>query len=389
MASFKKIFWINVIIVIIVAFNLRAPITATAVGPIIDIIKDKYYLNSTVAGILTSLPLIAFGGISFIVGYFSPIRAIVFGIFLIFLGEIIRSYFGVYGLFLGMLAMGCGIAIANVLLPSFIKEKFPKKMASIMGIYSLVLSISSIIGIALAIPLLSVFDLAGAMFFWAIFSFVALVVYYPQAKNGRFFRIKKKAHKKINLFINLTTWKITLFMGFQSFLAYSLFFWYVQIVVEKGFDKEFSTSMVLFAQLVAAPVSLFGPLLLGKLRQNLHTFYIAGLCSMYVIAFGMLFIFDSKISIIISAFIMGFPWGGVFGIALLFIAQKSSNAQIAARLSALAQGFGYLIAAQGQWIIGFLHDKFENFSFAILMLVFVGILVNIFGYLSYKSQIIK
>lgn len=164
-------------------------------GPIIDIIKDKYYLNSTVAGILTSLPLIAFGGISFIVGYFSPIRAIVFGIFLIFLGEIIRSYFGVYGLFLGMLAMGCGIAIANVLLPSFIKEKFPKKMASIMGIYSLVLSISSIIGIALAIPL----------FFWAIFSFVALVVYYPQAKNGRFFRIKKKAHKKINLFINLTT----------------------------------------------------------------------------------------------------------------------------------------------------------------------------------------
>lgn len=121
MASFKKIFWINIIIVIIVAFNLRAPITA--VGPIIDIIKDKYYLNSTVA----SLPLIAFGGISFIVGYFSPIRAIVFGIFLIFLGEIIRSYFGVYGLFLGMLAMGCGIAIANVLLPSFIKEKFPKK----------------------------------------------------------------------------------------------------------------------------------------------------------------------------------------------------------------------------------------------------------------------
>ncbi len=81
-------------------------------------------------------------------------------------------------------------------------------MASIMGIYSLVLSISSIIGIALAIPLLSVFDLAGAMFFWAIFSFVALVVYYPQAKNGRFFRIKKKAHKKINLFINLTIRKI-------------------------------------------------------------------------------------------------------------------------------------------------------------------------------------
>lgn len=387
MLSFRKIFWLNVAIVIIVAFNLRAPITA--IGPMIDIIQDEYNLNSTLAGVLTSLPLIAFGSISFIVGYFSPIRAIIVGIFLIFIAELIRSYLGVYGLFLGMLGIGCGIAIANVLLPSFIKEKFPKKMASMMGIYSLVLSISSIAGIALSMPLLNIFDLAGAMVFWSVFSFIALMIYYPQAKNGRFFRIKKKAHKKINLLKNPTTWKITLFMGFQSFLAYSLFFWYVQIIVEKGYDKDFATNMVLFSQLVAAPVSLFGPLLLGKLRQNLHTFYIAGLCSMYVIAFGMLFIFDSKISIIISAFIMGFPWGGVFGIALLFIAQKSSNAQIAARLSALAQGFGYLIAAQGQWIIGFLHDKFENFSFAILMLVFVGILVNIFGYLSYKSQIIK
>lgn len=383
----KKIFWLNFFIVVIVVFNLRAPITA--IGPMIDVIKDAYDLNSTFAGVLTSLPLIAFGSISFIVGYFSPIRAIIVGIFLIFISEILRSYTGIYGLFLGMLGIGCGIAIANVLLPSFIKEKFPKKIASMMGVYSLILSISSIVGVALAIPLLSVFDLAGAMVFWAVFSFVALVVYYPQAKNGRFFRAKKKSSKKINLFTNATTWKITLFMGFQSFLAYSLFFWYVQIVVEKGFDKEFATNMVLFAQLVAAPVSLFGPLLLGKLRQNLHTFYIASLCSMYVIAFVMLFTFDSKISIIISAFIMGFPWGGVFGIALLFIAQKSSSTQVAARLSALAQGFGYLIAAQGQWIIGFLHDKFENFSLAILMLIFVGILVNIFGYLSYKSQVIR
>lgn len=43
--------------------------------------------------------------------------------FLIFIAELIRSYLGVYGLFLGMLGIGCGIAIANVLLPSFIKEK--------------------------------------------------------------------------------------------------------------------------------------------------------------------------------------------------------------------------------------------------------------------------
>lgn len=387
MVFFKKIFWINVAIVIIVAFNLRAPITA--VGPNIDIIKNEYFLNSTFAGVLTSLPLIAFGSISFVVGYFSPIRAIVFGIFLIFIGEIIRSYFGAYGLFLGMLIMGCGIAIANVLLPSFIKEKFPKKMASMMGIYSLILSISSIVGIALATPLLNILDLKFSMLFWAIFSFAALMIYYPQAKNGRFFRTKQKELKQVTIFKNLTTWKITLFMGFQSFLAYSLFFWYVQIVIEKGFSKEFATNTILFAQLIAVPVSLFGPLLLEKLKKSLHTPYIATLCSMYALSFGILLVFNNEAMIVFSAFIMGFPWGGVFGIALLFIAQKSSNAKISAKLSAFAQGFGYLIAAQGQWIIGLLHDYFENFTSSIFMLFMVGILVNIFGYLAYKSKVIK
>ncbi|MED7853054.1 MFS transporter, partial [Campylobacter coli] len=42
-----KIFWLNVAIVIIVALNLRAPITA--IGPMIDIIQDEYNLNSTLA----------------------------------------------------------------------------------------------------------------------------------------------------------------------------------------------------------------------------------------------------------------------------------------------------------------------------------------------------
>lgn len=380
----KKIFWLNFFIVIIIAFNLRAPITA--IGAMIDALQNEYHLNSTLTGILTALPLAAFGSISFIVGYFFAIRAMIVGMLLIFISELLRSYMGVYGLFVGMFGIGCGIAIANVLLPSFIKEKFPKQMASMMGVYSLILSLSSIGGVALVVPLLDVFNVANTMAFWVIFSFLALVVYYPQAKNGRFFRVKKRQSKKINLFKNLTTWKITFFMGFQSFLAYALLFWFVQMIVEKGYNKEFATQMLLFSQFVAMPISLFGPLLLGKLKKSLHIPYIAILCSMYALSFGILLVFDSKAIVILSAFLVGFPFGGVFGIALLFIAQKSSDTQIASRLSAFSQGFGYLIAAQGQWIIGLMHDYFKTFSSVLLMLFVMGIFVNISGYLAYKSN---
>lgn len=122
------------------------------------------------------------------------------------------------------------------------------------------------------------------MFFWAIFSFVALVVYYPQAKNGRFFRIKKKAHKKINLFINLTTWKITLFMGFQSFLAYSLFFWYVQIVVEKGFDRIFYKYGFICLTCCSSSVS-FWPFTFRKIKTKftyfLHSRFVQYVCDRF------------------------------------------------------------------------------------------------------------
>lgn len=55
--SYKKIFWINVFIVIVVALNLRAPITS--LGPMIEHIKEYYNINSALAGMLTALPLIA------------------------------------------------------------------------------------------------------------------------------------------------------------------------------------------------------------------------------------------------------------------------------------------------------------------------------------------
>lgn len=382
----KKIFWINFFIVIIIAFNLRAPITA--MGAMMDNLGQYYQLNSTLTGLLTSLPLIAFGSISFIVGYFSPLRAIVSALILILVGELIRSYAGISGLFWGMFLLGCGIAIANVVLPSFIKDKFPNKISSLMGVYSLVLSISSIVGIALANPLLKFLSIPEAMAFWSIFALIAIIVSYPQIRNGRIKRTPKKSHHKIKLIRNKTAWKITLFMGTQSFLAYSLFFWYMQFVVEKGFEKSLATDAILMAQLVALPVSLFGPLLLGKLPQKFHTCYIASLCGLYVVSLAILYFFDTRFMIFLGAFLMGLPWGGVFGIALLFIAQKSKNSKIAARLSSFAQGFGYLIAAQAPWIIGLLHDIFKNFNSGILLLIFVGIFVNIFGYLSYKAKIV-
>ncbi|MCX2683163.1 MFS transporter [Campylobacter sp. MIT 21-1685] len=383
----KKIFWINFFIVFFLALNLRAPITA--IGPMIENIQNAYNLNSTFAGLLTTLPLIAFGSISFFVGFFNATKALLFAILLIIAGEVLRSYSGIVGLFFGMLILGCGIAIANVLLPSFIKHSFPKKTAFMMGIYSLCLNISSVLGIALALPLLEILALNEAMIFWILFALAALFVYLPQIKNGRIKRHQKNKKTASFLITQATTWKITLFIGLQSFIAYALFSWYVQFIVEKGFTKESAAHIVLVSQLCAVPVSLLAPLLLDTIRKELHTFYIGALCVMYIIGFYILYTCNSYTMLLLGALVLGCPWGGVFGIALLFIAQKSANVKIAAKLSAFSQGFGYLIAALAPLLIGFLHDTYKNFKSILLLLLVVAILVNIFAYLAYKSTTIE
>ena len=54
--------WAIVFAVVFVASTLRAPLTA--VGPVIDHIKDAMHINNSVAGILTTIPLLVFAIVS-------------------------------------------------------------------------------------------------------------------------------------------------------------------------------------------------------------------------------------------------------------------------------------------------------------------------------------
>lgn len=111
-------------------------------------------------------------------------------------------------LFIGTAIMGGGIAIANVLLPSLVKAKFPRNIPKIMGIYSLVLNLSAALGIALILPLMMILPVPIALGIWAILALIALISYFPQMKNRRISRPKLKVYSKGSVFANPNAWKI-------------------------------------------------------------------------------------------------------------------------------------------------------------------------------------
>ncbi|MDY0408956.1 hypothetical protein RWD45_10830 [Virgibacillus soli] len=115
--------------IILVAFNLRPAITS--VGPLIGMIRDDIGLSNWSAGLLTSLPLIAFAMMSPIIpkvgNRYTNERVLVVGMLVLLIGISIRSISFMVLIFTGTFLIGVGIAVCNVLLPGVIKEKYPKK----------------------------------------------------------------------------------------------------------------------------------------------------------------------------------------------------------------------------------------------------------------------
>src|SRR5699024_8888305 len=143
-----------VIGIIIAAFNLRPGMTS--VGPLIGIIRDDVGLANWSAGLLTSLPLIAFAVMSPIVpslgNRYTNERIMVVGLAVLIVGIGIRSISLMLFLFAGTILVGVGIAICNVLLPGVVKEKFPQKVGLMTSVYSTSMGIFAAIASGLSVP---------------------------------------------------------------------------------------------------------------------------------------------------------------------------------------------------------------------------------------------
>ena len=103
------------------------------------------------------------------------------------IGLILRPIGGFSTLYLGTILMGAGIAIANVLMPAFIKMKFPNNIGMMTGVYSISMNLTGAIAAGLSIPIAmsSSFGWKGSIGIWAILAIIALVIWIPQIRHRR------------------------------------------------------------------------------------------------------------------------------------------------------------------------------------------------------------
>lgn len=380
--------------IVFISFNLRAPITA--VGSVVEMIQLQYGLSGFAAGFITTLPLIAFAIVSpFVAKYshrFGYGKVMFLGLLFIFIGELIRSYTNSAGLFVGTAFIGSGIAIGNVLIPSIIKTKFPNKLGLMTGVYTSCLCAFAAVGAGTSIPIAKElgFGWENALASWLILAVITLLIWIPQVKNqtNKQTVVKHTPQKQsVSVWKSSIAWWVTLFMGIQSLIFYSLVAWLPAIIISKGMSDSFSGNMAFTYQLIAIPVTLIIPVLCDKFKQQIGLVMVT--CIFYLLGMVLFLFSKSEATILLSVVLMGLGMGGSISLSIAFISLRSSNVKITSELSGMTQSAGYLLAAIGPVLTGFLFDTLQSWSLPILIFSVLIVFFAFCGYFAGKNVVIK
>lgn len=367
--------------IIFLAMNLRAPITS--VGPVVDLIRDSLNISNTTAGILTTIPLLAFGLLS----PFAPRLSRKFGmeltLFLVLivlsLGLILRPLSGMMPLYIGTLLIGAGIAIANVLMPAFVKMKFPKNIGVMTGIYAISMNLTAALAAGLSVPLAigTSFGWKASIGVWAIMGIIALLFWIPQLRHREKHEAPTKSGiKKPSLMRSKLAWQITIFMGLQSLLFYSIAAWLPAILQDRGMTADKAGWMLSFVQFSQLPITFIMPIIAAKMKNQIVLVWL----TFITLILGVLSIISGQMLLVLPATILfGIATGTAFSLAMMFFTLRTDDVFEAASLSAMAQSIGYLLAATGPVIFGLLYDLTGGWTWSLILLAISSVVLFIVG----------
>jgi CP family cyanate transporter-like MFS transporter len=362
--------------IVMLAATLRAPITG--VGPLIGTIRHDVGIGGALAGVLTTLPVLAFGLVSPLAPALARRlgieRSLGLALAVLLVAIVIRSVPTIGTLFVGTVLLGAAIAIANVLLPSLVKRDFPYRVGAITSLYAAMMNVGAATASGIAVPVAGIAPggWRTAIGCWAGLVVVALVVWSPQMR----LRTVLAEDRAPLPWRSRLAWTVTLFMGLQSFGFYVVVSWLLTILTSHGASKS-TAGWELFGFQVVALVSVFStPTLIRRLPDQ--RWLAAGWSLLAAISFAGLLVAPG--AALVWVVIGGLASGASLVLALSFFGLRTSGAPQAAALSGMAQAAGYLIAATGPVLMGLLHDSVGGWRLPLSILSLLAIGQLLLGY---------
>jgi CP family cyanate transporter-like MFS transporter len=365
---------------ILVGLNLRPALTS--VSPMLIEIGDSLGLGSLGQGILTTLPVLCLG----LAAPLAPVGArrigdeatILLALCVLALALLVRPWTGTAGLFMGTALAGGCIGVLGVLLPGLVKRDFPAQVGLMTGLYTMALCAGASVAAGATEPLRLAFagEWRWALAFWLLPAIVAGVAWLPQLRRVHA-PVKRRAVDRTRLRSSALAWQVTLFMGLQSSLAYSVFGWLPAILQDRGLNEVDAGLMLSLSIIIQVITAIVAPWIGGRCRDQRGVV----IAVMLVTWAGLLSCLYAPIEYIaLWAIVLGLGQGGSFSMALTLIALRAADSRTAADLSGMAQGVGYVLAALGPLLVGILHDFTEGWQSTGVLFSVIAIAALLMGF---------
>jgi CP family cyanate transporter-like MFS transporter len=298
-------------------------------------------------------------------------------------GLLLRVTGGAMVLFAGTVIVSGAIAIANVLLPAVIKRDFVRGGATMMGVYTMALSASAAVGAGATVPIGNALGLGwrGALGAWALPAMLALVAWIPFARGRH--SPPSSAPNEGSLLRDPLAWQVTLFFGLQSLSFYAVLAWLPSVYRDHGYSPAAAGLLLSTSVLVQIPVSLVMPNAAARLPDQRALavgstlLIVAGLAGVLLAPTAAPYLW---------MLLLGVGQGSAFALGLTLFVLRTRATADTARLSAMAQTCGYLIAAGGPLLVGAVHDAAGSWKPALALLLLLAVPQVLTGVLAGRSR---
>ncbi|MDI6910232.1 MFS transporter [Nocardioides sp.] len=369
---------------VLLSFNLRP--AAISVGPVLAEVRDAFEMSGATAGLLTSLPVIAFA----VFGALAPAAAHRIGIHRVTLLALLAAIAGLVGrvlthqegvfLLLSLVALA-GMAMANVLLPSLVKLHFPDRIGRVTAIYTTALSIGLTSALVLTVPISAAFGgWRSGLGAWAILAVLAAMPWLSLIAHDRHLETAPRSIRFVDVARTPLGVAMALFFGLQSLQAYVIFGWFPQLWRDSGYSATVAGLLAGVVAGMSIPLSLWLPNVLARSEdpRRLMLTVIAA----YPVGY---------LGLMVAPYALAPVWAVVLGVAaatfpliLTLIGLRARTPEGTAALSAFTQSTGYLVAAIGPFLIGVVHDASGGWNLPLLILLLLAL--PLFALATYMSR---
>ncbi|WP_158522456.1 MFS transporter [Tessaracoccus aquimaris] len=349
--------WWPLVALLALAFNLRP--VAVAVGPVLEEISADIGLTGTTAGLLTSLPTICFASF----GALAPTIARKLGDHLaiaLALGVLILGQVGrllapspVPFLLTSMVALA-GMALANVLMPSLVRQHYPRRIGLATALYSFTLTVGVTTASVATVPVAHAMGgWRAALAVWVVAAAAALVAWLPLLRS----RTKRRADAQSRVTLGQIArtrlgWALAVLFGIQSAQAYSIFGWLPSVYRSAGLDEVQAGLMLGIATGVGLVPAFAIPAYVARTRNPTVLFLV--IMAFLVAGYTGLLLAPSSAPWLWAIFLaLG---TASFPLLLALFGTRARTPTATAALSGFSQSVGYVIATLGPLSFGVLHS---------------------------------